>query len=146
MLNAKSNKEIVAAGHSFAKNLPADTGLMDMAKMVSELATRLDVANVRATVMAGEVLRINSIMPDAIAALNATGDHMSLVANLNAAMVTPAANEWIKALQAEAVVQTRKYVQTMTNRQQPGVSHVINLISQLEMDMLRTSAGKDGEQ
>ncbi|WP_333609721.1 hypothetical protein [Pantoea piersonii] len=93
--------------------------------------------------MAGEVLRINSIMPDAIAALNATGDDMSLVANLNAAMVTPTANEWIKALQAEAVVQTRKCVQTMTNHQQPGVSHVINLISQLEMDMLRTSAVKD---
>jgi len=33
----------------------------------------------------------------------------------------------------------------MTNHQQPGVSHVINLISQLEMDILRTSASKDGE-
>lgn len=146
MLTAKSNKETVAAGHAFAKAMSADTGLMDMAKMVSDLATRLDVANARASVMAGEVLRINSIIPDAIAALNATGDHMSLVANLNAAMVTPAANEWIKALQAEAVVQTRKYVQTMTNHQQPGVSHVINLISQLEMDMLRThSAGGNHE-
>jgi len=145
MLNTKSNKEIVAAGHAFAKNVSADTGLMDTAKMVSELATRLDVANARASVMAGEVLRINSIMPDAIAALNATNDHMSLVANLKAAMVTPAANEWINALQAEAVVQTRKYVQTMTNHQQPSVSHVINLISQLEMDMLRAGNGKDGE-
>jgi len=143
MLNAKSNKDIVAAGHAFAKNLSADTGLTDMAKMVSELATRLDVANARAYVMAGEVLRINSIIPAAIAALNATGDHMSLVANLNSAMVTPAADEWIKALQAEAVVQTRKYVQTMTNHQQPGVSHVINLISQLEMDMLRSHRAGD---
>lgn len=39
-----SNKELVAAGHHFAANLSSDTPLIDMAKMVSELATQLDVA------------------------------------------------------------------------------------------------------
>jgi len=39
-----SNKELVAAGHQFAKNLSADTPLIYMAKMVSHLATQLDVA------------------------------------------------------------------------------------------------------
>lgn len=39
-----SNKELVAAGHKFAANINADTPLIDMAKMVSELATQLDVA------------------------------------------------------------------------------------------------------
>ncbi|WP_413676410.1 hypothetical protein [Pantoea dispersa] len=39
-----SNKELVAAGHQFAANISADTPLIDMAKMVSELATQLDVA------------------------------------------------------------------------------------------------------
>ncbi len=39
-----SNKELVAAGHKFAANISADTPLIDMAKMVSELATQLDVA------------------------------------------------------------------------------------------------------
>ena len=39
-----SNKELVAAGHKFAANISADTPLIDMAKMVSELATHLDVA------------------------------------------------------------------------------------------------------
>lgn len=39
-----SNKELVAAGHKFAANISADTPLLDMAKMVSELATQLDVA------------------------------------------------------------------------------------------------------
>jgi len=44
MLKNLSNKELVAAGHKFAANLDADTPLIDRAKMVSELATRLDVA------------------------------------------------------------------------------------------------------
>lgn len=39
-----ANKELVAAGHKFAANINADTPLIDMAKMVSELATQLDVA------------------------------------------------------------------------------------------------------
>lgn len=39
-----SNKELVAAGHKFAANISADTPLIDMAKMVSELATQLDAA------------------------------------------------------------------------------------------------------
>ncbi|MEN7460394.1 hypothetical protein [Pantoea dispersa] len=39
-----SNKELVAAGHKFAANISADTPLIDMAKMVSELATQLHVA------------------------------------------------------------------------------------------------------
>ncbi|UXO69953.1 hypothetical protein [Pantoea dispersa] len=42
-----SNKKLVAAGHQFAANISADTPLIDMAKMVSELATQLDVALVR---------------------------------------------------------------------------------------------------
>ncbi|MDI6637074.1 hypothetical protein [Pantoea dispersa] len=44
MLKKLSNKELVAAGHKFAANISADTPLIDMAKMVSELATQLDVA------------------------------------------------------------------------------------------------------
>lgn len=43
-----SNKELVAAGHQFAKSLSSDTPLIDMAKMVSQLATQLDVALVAA--------------------------------------------------------------------------------------------------
>lgn len=44
MLKNLSNKELVSAGHKFAASLDADTHLIDRAKMVSELATRLDVA------------------------------------------------------------------------------------------------------
>ncbi|WP_336766872.1 hypothetical protein [Pantoea ananatis] len=47
MLSNKSNKELVEAGHKFAKALDADMPLTEIAKLVSALATRLDCAIVR---------------------------------------------------------------------------------------------------
>ncbi|MGP2519124.1 hypothetical protein [Pantoea ananatis] len=47
MLSIKSNKELVEAGHQFAKALDADMPLTDIAKLVSALSTRLDCAIVR---------------------------------------------------------------------------------------------------
>jgi hypothetical protein len=38
-----SSKELIKAGHAFAENLDADMPLVEMAKLVSALATRLDV-------------------------------------------------------------------------------------------------------
>ncbi len=47
MLSNKSNKELVEAGHQFAKALDADMPLTEIAKLVSDLSTRLDCAIVR---------------------------------------------------------------------------------------------------
>ncbi|MBW1251985.1 hypothetical protein [Pantoea allii] len=47
MLSNKSNKELVEAGHQFAKALDADIPLTEIAKLVSALSTRLDCAIVR---------------------------------------------------------------------------------------------------
>lgn len=46
-LSDVKGKELVAAGHAFAKAIGMDTPLIEIAKMVSELATRLDCALVR---------------------------------------------------------------------------------------------------
>ena len=138
MHNTKSNKELVKAGHAFAANLSADTGLMDMAKMVTDLATRLDVANARANVMAGEVLRFNALIPGVIEVLQSAGDHtICLIADLNEAMLTPTTDKWIKELHAQAIGQTHKYVQLRAIHQQAGVSHCLSVFSQVEMERLR---------
>lgn len=42
MNDSLNNKELVAAGHEFAKALSSDTAIIDIAKMVSRLAERLD--------------------------------------------------------------------------------------------------------
>lgn len=42
MSDSLSNKELVAVGHQFAKALSSDTAFMDIAKMLTRLAERLD--------------------------------------------------------------------------------------------------------
>lgn len=42
MSDSLNNKELVAVGHQFAKAMSADTPIIDMAKIVSRLAERLD--------------------------------------------------------------------------------------------------------
>jgi len=42
MSDSLSNKELVAVGHQFAKPMSSDTPIIDMAKIVSRLAERLD--------------------------------------------------------------------------------------------------------
>lgn len=138
MLSSKSNREVVAAGHQFAKNLGKETSLMDMAKLIIELASRLDVATVRANLMASEVLRINSVLPDTISALQAAGADLTLIDDLNAALATPACEQWIRTLRGEAFGEARLAVSTQGNQQLPGTLQAINIISQMEMDLLRS--------
>ncbi len=138
MHHFKSNKEVVAAGHQFAKNIGMDTPLIEMAKMVTELSSRLDVATVRANLMAAEVLRINSVLPDTINALQVAGADMTLIDDLNAALATPACDQWIRTLRGEALGETRRAVSTMGNQQLLGTLQAINIISQMEMDLLRS--------
>jgi len=42
MSDSLNNKELVAVGHQFAKTMSSDTPIIDMAKIVSRLAERLD--------------------------------------------------------------------------------------------------------
>ena len=137
MHHFKSNKEVVAAGHQLAKNIGMDTPLIEMAKMVTELSSRLDVATVRANLMASEVLRINSVLPDTISALQAAGADLTLIDDLNAALATPACDQWIRTLRGEALGEARRAVSTMGNQQLPGSTQAINILSQMEMDLLR---------
>lgn len=54
MKNNATNKELIAAGHQLAKALGSASPLMDTAKLVSDLATRLDCAVVRGDVLQAE--------------------------------------------------------------------------------------------
>lgn len=66
-LSEVKGKELVAAGHQFAKAMSMDTPLIEIAKMIAELASRLDCALVR-----GDELQKQLTQRDAqIAALTA---------------------------------------------------------------------------
>jgi hypothetical protein len=45
MSELQSNKELVAVGHQLAKALSSDTPIIDIAKILSRLAERLDCPN-----------------------------------------------------------------------------------------------------
>lgn len=137
MHHFKSNKEVVAAGHQFAKNIGMDTPLIEMAKMVTELSSRLDVATVRANLMAAEVLRINSVLPDTISALQAAGADLTLIDDLNAALATPACDQWTRTLRGETLGEARVALSSI-GYTQPGINQCIGIISQMEMDLLRS--------
>ncbi len=63
MSDSLSNKELVAVGHQFAKAMSSDTPIIDMAKIVSRLAERLDCTTL--------ALREMTKQRDALAAENA---------------------------------------------------------------------------
>ena len=63
MSDSLSNKELVAVGHQFAKTMSSDTAIMDIAKIVSRLAERLDCTTL--------ALREMTKQRDALAAENA---------------------------------------------------------------------------
>lgn len=62
MTDSLNNKELVAVGHQFAKAMSSDTPIMDIAKIVSRLAERLDCTTA--------VLREMTKQRDALAAMH----------------------------------------------------------------------------
>lgn len=65
MSKMQNNKELVRIGHEFAKAMGADTPLIEIAKMVSRLAERLDCTTA--------ALREMTKLRDALAAMQQQG-------------------------------------------------------------------------
>ncbi|MBA7876746.1 MULTISPECIES: hypothetical protein [unclassified Citrobacter] len=58
-----NNKELINAGHALAKAISNDTPLIEIAKMVSNLATQLDVQLARSNALAAENAGLKSAHP-----------------------------------------------------------------------------------
>ncbi|WP_312209744.1 hypothetical protein [Pseudescherichia sp.] len=63
MSESLNNKELIAVGHEFAKALSSDTPIIDIAKMMSRLAERLDctTAALRETVKQRDALTADNV-------------------------------------------------------------------------------------
>lgn len=59
-----NNKELIKAGHELAKAISNDTPLIEIAKMVSNLASQLDVQNSLANVLATDNLALEECNND----------------------------------------------------------------------------------
>jgi len=62
MFNKLSNKELVSVTHDLAKTLGADIPLLDIAKLLAESATRLDVAIARGNELQRKVEDTETLM------------------------------------------------------------------------------------
>ncbi|HDT4904492.1 TPA: hypothetical protein QHQ91_002898 [Enterobacter ludwigii] len=107
-----NNKELVNAGHELAKAISNDTPLIEIAKMVSNLATQLDVQLARSNALAAE----NAGLKDAAEFATAPDMWEELGGNvmryqyqewyadrLKSAMETPATDDFLAEVRAQGV-------------------------------------------
>jgi len=96
-----TNKELVAAGHALAKAQGADAPLTEIAKLVSDLATRLDVITVRADVLAAENLALKNYI-DGECYIESKRTGIYTCAGMNKPL-SPATDDIANELRAEGV-------------------------------------------
>ncbi len=110
MTKQKSNKELVAAGHAFAKAQDADAPLTEIAKLVSDLATRLDVMDTCNKALATENYAIKNLIELHAAGFSACSacGHEDASENddvvfLSRSLATPETNVMLNSLRAEGI-------------------------------------------
>lgn len=86
MSDSLNNKELVAVGHQFAKAMSSDTAIMDIAKIVSRLAERLDCT----TAALREMTKQRDVLAKAWGAqddhINQQADRIESLENTNAGL------------------------------------------------------------
>lgn len=96
-----TNKELVAAGHALAKAQGADAPLTEIAKLVSDLATRLDVITVLSDVLTAENLALkNYIDGECYTESKRTGVYTCAGINKPA---SPATDAMVNEIRAEVI-------------------------------------------
>jgi len=142
-----SNKELVAAGHKFAANISADTPLLDMAKMVSELATQLDVAlaaaaeacKQRGAVTAENAALVNYIDGECYTESKRTGVYTCAGMNKPA---SPATDAYLNAVRAEGVEMFSKLIEHTSGMLY--ADSVKSTCTDFAAQLRAGNAGKDG--
>lgn len=137
-LSDVKGKELVAAGHAFAKAIGMDTPLIEIAKMMAELATRLDCALVR-----GDELQKER---DALAAENAA--MRNLLGATGFKSETPATDAYLNSVRAEGVEALTKILQAMMDAGDfvgDEVGAIAGAVDAGNYHAAQLRAGKDGE-
>ncbi|MDR6350868.1 hypothetical protein [Pantoea sp. SORGH_AS_0659] len=105
-----TNKELVAAGHALAKAQGADAPLTEIAKLVSDLATRLDVMDSCNKALATENYAVKNIIElhaAGFSACSACGHEEASenddVVFLSRSLATPETNVILNSLRAEGI-------------------------------------------
>jgi len=115
-----TNKELVAAGHALAKAQGADAPLTEIAKLVSDLATRLDVMTVRADALAVDNASLKNFI-DGECYIDSKRTGVYTCAGINKPE-TPATDEILNELRAEGIDYLASEAGEMTQKFKQGSS------------------------
>ncbi|EJL90251.1 hypothetical protein [Pantoea sp. GM01] len=143
-----TNKELVAAGHALAKAQGADAPLTEIAKLVSDLAIRLDVMTVCSDVLAAENVALKNYI-DGECYIESKRIGVYTCAGINKPE-TPATDAILNAVRAEGVemfAEQRAELSAKYSRNLDSMQAIQNdwaaCHARLFAEQLR--AGKDGE-
>ncbi|HAX0327203.1 TPA: hypothetical protein JYL21_000634 [Escherichia coli CD249] len=106
-------KGLVSAGHEMASELKAECGAVDMrsvAKLISDLATQLEVQLVRANALAAENARLNKFIVQSCYVFNGEQDEISdayICATDGGMPQTPATDSFLADVRAVAFNELR---------------------------------------
>lgn len=165
-LSDVKGKELVAAGHAFAKAIGMDTPLIEIAKMVSVLATRLDCALVRGDALAADNVALRNahpqpfgpIMMQALDAYEKDREQEPETGMLNAFFIlrdsiniqTPATDAYLNSVRADELVKVAALINLSADKKQSeGYADCARDRRNLAVHFLTMAhqlrAGKDGE-
>lgn len=111
-----NNKELINAGHALAKAIGNDTPLLEIAKMVSNLATQLDVQLARGNTLAAENAGLKELIEqhaNSVAVCpNCSHEEPSETDDIVAlyrSMETPATDAFLAEVRAQGVEMLREH-------------------------------------
>ncbi|ELY4803996.1 hypothetical protein SM093_000956 [Cronobacter malonaticus] len=146
-----NNDELIAAGHELAKCLDSNTPLIDIAKLLSKIATQLDVTTAalrektkQCDELANELNAVEAIHNDAVFI---TDDHydqcppqVQKIIRKLAVMVLPSTDAFLREVRAQGVESGIKTIFTMMNHQAPAVKDAINVLEKHAVELRKGGA------
>jgi len=119
-----NNKHLVRVGHEFAAAMSDDTPIITIAKMVTELASALDVQTARSDALAAENAALIGFDADEFSYNGPYQPDDAVLEKLK----TPATDAWVNEQRARSVDGAIEKLITMLNHQSTGVSASINVL------------------
>lgn len=137
----ENNKHLVRVGHEFAAAMSDETPIITIVKMVTKLASALDVQTARSEALAVE----NAVLKECTVNHAHAVEHWNSWADVEDKIPpvpeTPATDAFSRELQAQGVEAGIERVITMINHQSTGVSASINVLRTFAAQLRGNSNG-----
>lgn len=133
MSDSLNNKELVLVGHDFAKALSSDTPIIDIAKMLSHLATRLDCTTAALQAMYDENGKLSAESSGLKGALNKIAFTYPLSPHIHemTTIQTRATDAFLAEVRAQGVESVGEYLKQYAQGLHEGARFVLQDVGEL---------------